>query len=211
MTRKVFIERTLRQIYGGFPNDDSEITENLVNTWIPEAAAVAASKNNEKNISLEGISFVNNSFYTTFKGLSISFNERFLFRVSLPQIPLGIGSSEGVSSVVIKDTDGALSYPVVLLSENQLTYARTMRPIPNKLLGYTEGTYLYLISTYGLNEMTASVTMISSGDSADLDSELNVPDDYFPIMVEYIKQQLVFEKSQPTDTSDDGKDVNPEA
>lgn len=211
MTREFFIERCLRQIYGDFPTDDSSITKNLINGWIHDAAAIAAAKNNEKNISLEGISFVNNSFYTTFKGLAISNDETFLYRVTLPQIPLGIGSTEGISSAVLKDTDGQITYPIVLLSQNQLTYSRGMRSIPNKVIGYPEGEYLYIKSTYLLNDFTASVTMISAGDSTDLTSTLNVPADYFPIMVEYIKQQLLLEKAQAIDTSNDGKDVNPEA
>jgi len=211
MRRIEFIERCLRQIYGDNPNDDSSITYNLVNSWLQDATAVAAKQNNKENIALEGISFTNNSFYTTFKGLTITYNDRFLYRVTLPQIPLGIGTSDGVSTAVLKDTDGAITYPIVLISQNQRTYSPGMRPIPNKLIGYIEGEYMYLISTYIITDMTASVTMISAGDSTDLNSTLNVPSDYFPIIVDYIKQQLLFEKTQPVDTTNNGKDVNPEA
>lgn len=49
--------------------------------------------------------------------------------------------------------------------------------------------------------------MISAGDSTDLNSELNVPSDYFPVMVEYIKQQLMFERSVPVDGANDGRDA----
>ena len=49
--------------------------------------------------------------------------------------------------------------------------------------------------------------MVSAGDSTDLNSTLNVPQDYFPAMVEYIKQQLVFERMQPVDVQSDGLDA----
>ena len=50
--------------------------------------------------------------------------------------------------------------------------------------------------------------MVSGGDSTDLESTLIVPDDYVPMIVEYIKGQLAFERSRPIDTSNDGVDNN---
>ena len=44
--------------------------------------------------------------------------------------------------------------------------------------------------------------------SFDLDSTLIVPDDYVPMIVEYIKGQLAFERSRPIDTANDGVDNN---
>jgi hypothetical protein len=48
--------------------------------------------------------------------------------------------------------------------------------------------------------------LISGGDSTDLNSTLIVPDDYMPMVIEYIKGQLAFEKSRPIDQSNDGVD-----
>jgi hypothetical protein len=50
--------------------------------------------------------------------------------------------------------------------------------------------------------------MVSGGDSTDLNSELNVSPDYFPVMVQYIREQLMFERSIPQDTDNDGQDNN---
>ena len=50
--------------------------------------------------------------------------------------------------------------------------------------------------------------MVSGGDSTDLNSTLIVPDDYVPMIVEYIKGQLAFERSRPIDVSNDGVDNN---
>lgn len=206
MTRRVYIERTLRQIYGGFPSDDSQITINLVNVWLNDAIALAAKTNYKDNISIDGIGYVNNGFYTTFKGLAITKNEQFLWRVTLPQIPLGIGSNDGISTVELKDDTGRISYPLVLISENQRSFAKGMKTIPNKLVGYQQGTYVYILSTLLLSDYTATATMISGGVSTDLDSELNVPSDYFPVMTEYIKQQLMFQRGVQKDTANDGLD-----
>lgn len=207
MTRRYFIERTLRQIYGTQPNDDSWITVNLVNAWLNDATAIAAKQNYKDNIALDGISFVNNSFYTTFKDIDVTQDEQFLWKVQLPEIPIGIGANMGISTLQFRDSvSPQISQPVIWITENQRTYFQSMRQIPNKLLAYQQGEFVYVISQLILSEYTANVTLVSAGDSTDLDSTLNVPEDYFPVMVEYIKQQLVFERNQPVDVNNDGND-----
>lgn len=208
MTRYEFLEKTLRQIYGDNPSDDSSITYNLANTWLSEGIGLAARKNYTDNIQLDGIGYVNNSFYTTFKGISITKDEQFVWKFSLPEIPVGLGRNEGVSVIKLKDTDNnQLSFPLIPLSENQRTFFESMRPIPNKVIYYYEGSTAYIKSTLLLSQYTASVTMVSGGDSADLDSQLNVPPDYLPVAVEYIKQQLLLEQSRPRDNQNDGQDL----
>lgn len=206
MLRRTFIERTLRQIYNGQPSDDSSVTEGLVNAWLSDAIGLAAKTNWKENIQIEGVGFVNNGFHTTFKGIAITEDERALYKFSLPEIPVGIGSSEGIAKVVFKDSTGTISYPAVMLSENQVGIQRSMRPIQNKVLCYQEGGYCYAITPIIMSNYTASVTMISGGDSTDLDSNLNVPPDYFPVMVSYIQQQLLLEKKQMPDLQNDGRD-----
>jgi hypothetical protein len=83
-----------------------------------------------------------------------------------------------------------------------------MRPIPNKTLYYNEGEFVYVVTTVALNDYTASVTMISGGNSSDLNSTLNVPPDYFPAMVAYVQQQLNLMKSTPKDLANDGQDLS---
>ena len=207
MTRRTYIEQVRRLIYGGQPDDDAEITIGLVNLWLDQAIGVAAKANYKENIAVEGISYLNNSFYTTFKALEISEDEQFLWKVELPQIPLGIGATEGVSRLIIKDNESRqLSQPIIWLSQNQLTFFKNMRTIPNKILGYTEGSYAYLMTELLMQDYTAHVTMVSGGDNTDLNSTLNVPADYIPVMTEYLKTQLMFERSVPKDVTPDGQD-----
>jgi hypothetical protein len=209
MTREAVIELIRRQIYGGYPSDDAEITINLVNYWLEPALAVAAKTNYTDSIKMDGIAYVNGGFYTTFKGITVSVDETNLYKVALPQIPVGLGNDEGISTIQLKDTESKqLSQPFVWLTQTQKAYSHNMRAIPNKILCYLEGGFVYLMSTLILNSYTATVCMISGGDMNDLDSELNIPSDYFPVMVDYIKQQLMFEKSQPQDTANDGLDKN---
>lgn len=206
MTRAELIERLRRQVYGGFPTNDATITDNLVNAWITDGTALAAKQNYKDNFSIEGIASVNNSFYTTFKGLVITEDESFLYKCTLPSLPLGIGNVDGISRAVFKNSNNAISFPAVILSENQVSIQRSMRPIPNKILAYPEGGNFFAITNILLNAYTCSITMISGGDATNLSSTLNIPNDYISTIVMYVRGQLVFERNMPVDSQNDGKD-----
>jgi len=204
MTRQQLIEQILREVYGTQPSDDSSITYNLVNQYINQGIGIAVRQSYKDSIQLEGIGYVNNSFYTTFKGLPISQDENFLWKVSLPQIPIAIGQNEGISNLKIKDSGGLVGIDCVPLTINQKSYASSMRTIPNRILYYTEGGTAYLLSTLILSPYTVSLTLISGGDSSNLSSQLNVPDDYIPSIITYVSQLLMIERKQPQDQTNDG-------
>jgi len=209
MTRKIFIERILRQIYNGQPSDDSSITFNQVNQWLNDAIGVAAKKNYTDSIQMDGVAYVNNSFYTTFKDLAVSLGDidTVTYSIDLPQIPVALGRNEGIATLQFVQ-DNLASQTAIPLSMNQVAYIDNLRPIQNKILYWTEGKNIYAKSLIPLTAYTANVRMVSGGDSSDLDSTLIVPDDYVPMIVEYIKGQLAFERSRPIDTANDGVDNN---
>lgn len=205
MTRNQLIERLLRQIYGGQPTDDSNITYNLVNQWLNDAIGIAVKKNYTDSIQMDGVAYVNNSFYTSYNGLTISQQDNTTYKIVMPQIPIALGKNEGVATLVFKDSK-TTSHTAIPLSINQLAYQETLRPIQNKILYWPEGIDIYVKTTIPLTRYTANIRMISGGDSTDLNSTLIIPDDYMPIIVEYIKQQLLFEQSRPIDVDNDGVD-----
>ena len=207
MTRKIFIERILRQIYNGQPSDDSSITFNQVNQWLNDAIGIAVKKNYADSIQLDGIAYVNNSFYTTYTNLDISAEtvDNVTYSVALPQIPFALGRNEGVATLQIVG-DKKTSQTAIPLSMNQVGYIDNLRPIQNKILYWIEANKIYAKSTIPLTEYKATLRMVSGGDSTNLESTLIVPDDYVPVIVEYIKGQLAFERSRSIDQSNDGVD-----
>lgn len=209
MTRYQLIERILRQIYNGQPSDDSNITYGLVNQWLNDAIGVAAKKNYTDNIQMDGVSYINNSFYTTFKNLDIYAEtvDNVTYRVDLPSIPVALGRDEGVATLQFVG-DKKTSQTAIPLSMNQVAYQELLRPIQNKIAYWIEGNNIYVKSSIPLTSYKATLRMVSGGDSTNLDSTLIVPDDYMPVVIEYIKAQLVFEKSRPIDSSNDGIDNN---
>lgn len=207
MLRKTYIEQIRRLIYGGQPSDDAEITVGLVNVWIEQGIAYASKKNYTDSLQLDGVAYINNSFYSTFKGLTIAKNENNLYRLTLPQIPIGIGNDEGISTLELKDSwSKQISFPIIWLTQNQVAYQRGMRTVPNKILAYSQGEYVYIITPLDITDYTATVTMVSGGTSTDLNSTLNIPSDYLPIVTDYLKTNLMFARSVPVDNVNDGLD-----
>ena len=49
--------------------------------------------------------------------------------------------------------------------------------------------------------------MVSGGDSSDLNAVLSIPSDYMPVIVQYVQQQLIIQKSRPQDVANDGADI----
>lgn len=209
MIRGQFLESILMQVYGQKPTDDSEITYNLVNLYCFEGIGVAAQAAYKGAIQLDGIGYVNNGFYSTFSGITISQDstDNLCYKFELPEIPTGIGNSTGLAEVRFKD-DGFTSLPGIPLSMNQWGYFDSMRPIANKILYLQEGKFVRAKTPLILTDFTATIKMISGGVSSDLNSELNVPPDYLPVVRQYIIEKLMAERMVAVDDKNDGQDNN---
>ena len=206
MTRQQLIEQILRQVYGNQPSDDASVTPGLVNQMINQGIGTMARLNYKEAIQLDGVGYANNSFYSTFKALPVTLDEQFIYKVTLPQVPIALGKNEGISTLKFKNDNGELSRPVIWMSQDQVSYYQSMPPIPNKLLAYYQGNTAYIVSTLQLNTYTATVTIVSGGDSSDLSSQLNVPDDFIPGIIEYVVKSLIQARAQIRDSANDGVD-----
>lgn len=206
LTRYKLCERIQMAIYNGLPSDDHTITIALINEWLNDAIGIVAKANYVESIKLDGISYVNNAFYSSFSDIAITQDDVNLYKFQLPEYPIGLGQNSGIASVIVKNADGNSSYDVVPLTTNQVSYVRGRRTIPNKMLYYNENSFIYLITSVPLFDFTANVRMVSAGDSSDLDSVLNVPSDYVPQIIDYIMKNLLLEHNQRVDTANDGVD-----
>jgi hypothetical protein len=196
-------------IYNGQPNDDATITFDLVNEWLNDAIGVVAKANYVESIKLDGISYLNNAFYSSFSNLAITQDKVNLYKFQLPEYPIGIGQNEGIASVVVENANGNISYDAIPLTTIQVSYVRGRRTPPNKMLYYNENSFIFLITSVPLFNYTAQVRMVSGGDSSDMDSILNIPSDYIPQIIDYIVKNLLLERSQPVDLANDGTDLSP--
>lgn len=207
-TRFSLIKRILRQIYSGQPTEDSNITAELVNRWMNDGLALAAKEFYKESIAIDGMGYVNNSFYCTYSGLTVTVDptDNQGYVLSLPQIPLGMSRTSGISKLQFVAPGGLVSKNAILLSESQWAYAERLPAVQNKILCCPEGSFVRVKTPIQLFNYTATVKMVSAGDSTNLESIVNVPDDYIPAVIAYVKDQLAWERQQPQDRSNDGED-----
>ena len=174
--RLFLIRRLIRDCFGEQPNNDTNITDNFVNALLNEGIALAIKQNWKESIQLDGIAYINDSFITTYKGLTVLTDEDFIYKIALPSIPSALGRNEGVKSLRFKDKLGKLSRECVPINSSQKSFLN-YRVIPNRVLYYYEGGNIFAQSTLLLSSYSATVSLISAGDT-DLTSEINLPEEY---------------------------------
>ena len=207
MVRYQLIEQILRAVYGDQPRDDSTITPNLVNLYINQGLALAVKTQYKESIQIDGVSYINNSFYTTYRNIPIVQEENLLWKLILPSVPIAIGRNEGVADLKLRGiNNGDQTIDGIPMSMSQKGYYYSMKRIPNRFLYYYEGKNLFILSSLLLNQYTGSVTIISGGgnDSTDINSELSAPDDFIPFIIDYAVKALLAMRQVPQDITNDG-------
>ena len=205
MTRKVLIEQIRRMMYGSIPTDDANVTEKEINLYINEGIAYMAKINYTDAIKLDGIETVADSFYATFKNLAITRDsDTGYYSLTLPQVPLGLSRGYGISTVTFPTSTGLAKSPIPI-SPRELDYIDNLKQPPSKIFYWAEGKKLWFKSYTNLVGKFAIVRMVST-ETADLDAEINVPQEYITDIINLVMNQLRTRKGTPQDTTNDGLD-----
>ena len=205
MTRKILIEQIRRIFYGGVPNDDATLSEKEVNVYINEAIAYMAKVNYSDAIKLDGIENISDSFYATFKNLSITRDsDTGYYSLDLPQVPLGLSRGYSISTVTFPTSTGLAKSPIPI-SPRELDYVDQLKQPPSKIFYWPEGKKLWFKSYTNLIGKYAIVRMVST-ESSTLDDELNLPQEYITDIINLVLNQLKIRKGSPEDIVNDGVD-----
>jgi len=205
MTRRVLIEQIRRMLYGSIPTDDANITEKEINLYINEAIAYMAKVNYTDAIKLDGIETIADSFYATFKNLSITKdNDTGYYSLDLPQVPLGLSRGYGISTVTFPTSTGLAKSPIPV-SPRELDYMDNLKQPPSKIFYWVEGKKLWFKSYTNLVGRFAIVRMVST-ETSDLDAEINVPQEYITDIINLVMNQLRPRKATPQDSTNDALD-----
>lgn len=205
-TRKIFAQQIQRLIYNDIPSDDVTISLNLINRYVNQGIALSVKANYADNLKMDGIGYVNSSFYTTFKGLAISKStfEDFCYELTLPEIPVALGRNDGIAQLTIKDGTN-YSLTGVHLTTEQVSFRKNMRRIPNRFYYWYERDTAIINSQLDLTDFTANVKLASGGgDSSDLSSTINIPNEWLSFVQDYVVKNLIFERQQAQDLTNDG-------
>jgi hypothetical protein len=207
MIRKELAEKIQRRVVGGLATDDTDISLELINVHITDAIALMAKKNYSDSIELEGIEGLADGFYSTFKNIPISKDEDLgLYYCDLPQAPYGIARGHDITNFSVTGfTSG--SQQALRIKGSDLALMEQQRYVPKRIYYFLDGKKAWLKTEYVLDNKKVRIRMASPSENADLDSELNVPLEYIPDIINYVISILVPEEQSPKDISNDGLNI----
>lgn len=207
MTRKELCELIQMRLAGGMPTDDFPITLNEINLWLDHGIAASAMKNYTDGVQIDGLEFVGDAYYTTFKNLTLSQDTVTLYyKATLPAPPLGIPRGYDIPSAYIMKPEGGYSKAMVRVNPQQLDYYNDLPKPKNAVEFWNEGSTMYVRTDTAnlLNGAKVAVRMAgSSGDRA-LTSEALVPSDSVPFVVDYVFKYFLQTDQMPKDLMNDG-------
>jgi len=212
MTRKEISELILRRLAGGDPTDDFPVTLQEINLWLDQAVAASAMRNYTDSVSVDGIEFVGDAYYTTFKNIFLAKDSVTQdFYGTLPAMPVAVPRGHDISSVYLQITSPtvSLSPPLVRMNPQQLSFAHSL-PFPKTTPRYwVEGNQVYVRGFDGTDYTARNITirMVGSAGKRLLTDELLIPSDYLPFVIEYIMKNFLPTQNGPKDTVNDGNDI----
>lgn len=206
MTRNELIAQIRRMYYGGLPSEEASLRPLEVNQYINEAIAYIAKINYTDSIKLDGVETVSDAFYTTFKNLAITRDtDTGYYSTTLPHPPIGLSRGYGISTVTFPANTGLAKAPIAI-SPRELDFIDQIKTPPSKIFYWAEADKLWFKSYVNLVGKFAIVRMISQ-ENTDLNSELNVPGEYIPDMINWIMSQLNIRKQLAEDNIKSGTET----
>lgn len=203
VTRQFLCEQIQRILLAGMAPDDTEITPFLINSYLNGAIAAAAAAAYKDNIQLEGTGTVPDGFYGTYKGLVLTKdNDTGWWNLTLPQQPVGIARGHNISFVFLIAGSGkkVSAYPI---SPTEIDFLYHLPKSCEDSYYWVDTDVMNIYSCTDISKMKAIVRMIVTQSSV-LTDKLTMPDDYMPLVVDYMRKVFGIMQSEPYDISSDG-------
>lgn len=207
MTRKEICELIQMRLAGGMPSDDFPITLNEINLWLDHGIAASAMKNYTDGVSIDGLEFIGDAYYVTFKNLTLTQDtDSLYFKTTLPAAPVGVPRGYDIASAYIMKATGGYGTPLVRVNPQQIDYYDSLPKPKNSIEFWAEGTTLYVktATTALLTGAKVAIRMVGSAGSRALTDEALVPSDAVPYVVEYVFKYFMQTDAMPKDTMNDG-------
>lgn len=206
MTNRMLCELIQRTLAGGTASDDFEPKIEEIFRWLGPGIAYAAKVAYSDSVNIDGIEFVGDAFYTTFKNLALTKDEDTgWYTTTLPATPYGLSIGHDITNVALQGV-GKVGLPALRVSQTQRAFFERLPMPENRLFYWVEGDELS-IKTFGvLDGDTVRVTMASTS-STSLDGPAGCPEDYIPGIVDFIRKQYLPTLNLPKDLSNDGVNV----
>jgi hypothetical protein len=207
MTRKELCELIQMRLAGGMPSDDFPITLDEINLWLDHGIAASAMKNYTDGVQIDGLEFIGDAYYTTFKNLSLTKDtDSLYYTTTLPAAPIGVPRGYDITSAYIMKPEGGYSKAMLRVNPQQLDYYNELPKPKDAIEFWVEGKVMFVRTdtAFLLNNNKVAVRMAGSAGSRSLTAEALVPADAVPFVVDYVFKYFLQTDQMPKDLMNDG-------
>lgn len=177
-TRKQLIQRIIKHVSAGFPNDAFDASQKEVQLYIDQSIAQQIKAAAYENAKVEGVLAIPEAYLVTLQLTSLLQDEASgYWYATLPQPPLGLPLGYSINQVYSKASGYGVSEPFFMIKAKRVPRRMNM-PLPTGVRCWIENSTIWFVSSNGnsLQGLPVFVQMPINRTS-DVNAPMNLPDD----------------------------------
>lgn len=200
-------EQILTTYYKGIRNDDSQYSLRHIASMVAQEVAVMARKNAFENSSNGDVTYINDTFITTYKNLSVLTdnvsNEKYC---DLPATPVALPGNQEIVAVSLNTRTNKQFIPI----KNKDRFMQAfLRPIKGIVYFYAENGRLYFDNPENFQFTKITLKMAGALPSGNiLDAPLNIPKNYESEIIDKVLNRLLTMSRLGQDLTNDGDSIS---
>lgn len=200
-------EQILTTYYKGVRNDDSQYSLRHIASMVAQEVALMARKNAFENSNGGDITYINDSFISTYKSVAVLLDsvskEKYCV---LPAVPTALPNNQEIVSVSLNTKTNKTFIPM----RNKDRFAQSfLRPIKGMVFYYIEAGRIYFDNPENFQFTALTIKMAGALPSgAILDAQLNVPKNYESEIIDKVLSRLLSMSRLGQDLTNDGDSIS---
>lgn len=200
-------EQILTTYYKGIRNDDSQYSLRHIASMVAQEVAVMARKNAFENSNNGDVTYMNDTFITTYKNISVLVdsvsNEKYC---DLPATPVALPNNQEIVAVSLNTKTNKQFIPI----KNKDRFMQAfLRPIKGIVYFYAENGRLYFDNPENFQFTKITLKMAGALPSGNiLDAPLNIPKNYESEIIDKVLNRLLTLSRLGQDLTNDGDSIS---
>lgn len=198
--RKQLIERIIKHLADGFPNDSFAASANEINLYIDQAVAFSIVGKAYENAKIEGVLAVPEAFEVTYNlGIMLQDDNTNEWYATLPQPPLSLPLGYSIADVYFILPGMGRSESAFPIKNKRVPY-RNYMPIPTGTSYRTENSIIWVKGSQGQPLSGGSLyVQMPVNRGTDLTAPMNMPDDVIMSVFDSVVKELAQRYQLPKD------------
>ena len=200
-------EQILTTYYKGVRNDDSQYSLRHIASMVAQEVALMARKNAFENSNNGDITYINDSFISTYKSVAVLLDDVSKEKYCvLPAVPTALPNNQEIVSVSLNTKTNKTFIPM----RNKDRFAQAfLRPIKGMVFYYIEAGRIYFDNPENFQFSALTIKMAGALPSgAILDAQLNIPKNYETEIIDKVLGRLLSVSRLGQDLTNDGDSIS---